>query len=272
MNLDAKRKDIVKWLHDYRLSFTNNPPGYVIGLSGGIDSALSAALAVEAVGKENVYGVILPCAYDDEIQRTQDIVDAKRVANHLGINFSEFNLGNVAEEFAGTLQVSRIANRLAGANIKARLRMTALRTVAELKGMLVLGTTNRTEDLLGYFTKGGDGGSGVDVEPIAGLYKYEVRELLKYYEFPEDLVNRTPTAGLWDDQTDEDELGISYVKLDAYFELRNSASGYIDFVHEYATNHLGLTSEQCIKIDQMLITTEHKRNMPPSPKFHNYEV
>lgn len=106
------------------------------------------------------------------------------------------------------------------ANIKARLRMTTLRSLAECYGYLVLGTTNKTEEYLGYFTKAGDGGAGVDIEPISDYFKYEIKELARGLGVPERIITKSPSAGLWDDQTDEGEIGFLYDDIDKYLSVR----------------------------------------------------
>ena len=187
--------------------------GYVIGLSGGVDSTAAAALAVNAVGEDNVYGLMLPCSPPNDISRKSDIEDAADVVQHLHIKNKMINMYDEAISLHKKINNYSDENLILG-NIKARLRMMALRAKAEELGYLVLGTTNRPEDVLGYFTKGGDGGSGVDVEPMQQLYKWEVRGIVNHFGFNDKLVNRIPTAGLWTGQTDEKELGFSYNIID----------------------------------------------------------
>lgn len=189
--------------------------GYVIGLSGGVDSTAVVALAVNAVGKDNVYGLMLPCSPNMDMSRKSDIEDALEIVQHLHIRNKMVNLYDEAISLFNKIQTNQsLAESLVLGNIKARLRMIALRAAAEDMGYLVLGTTNRPEDVLGYFTKGGDGGSGVDVEPMQQLYKWEVRGIVNHFGFNDKLVNRIPTAGLWTGQTDEKELGFSYNIID----------------------------------------------------------
>ena len=250
--------------------------GYVIGLSGGIDSAVAASLAIRAVGKENVHGIILPCTYTDERSRIEDIQDAKLLAESLGIDVEILNLSEPVIDMFGRLKtITSLQSNLVLANIKARLRMTALRAYAEAKHCLVLGTTNKTEEYLGYYTKAGDGGAGVDIEPIADLFKYEVFEMARQLgDIPEKIINRAPSAGLFDNQTDESEIGISYAEIDRYLEFRESVTdslginrylNYADFMKCGAKiRDLSFNDEHIDKIEKMIFINDHKRNNPPT--------
>ena len=175
--------------------------GIVIALSGGIDSALVAALSVETLGKDNVHGLLLPCH-----SNPADKEDALLVANHLDIKYEIVDLTEPYDVFLDKLQQSTdgTPKQLAKANVKPRMRMISTYYFANQLNYLVAGTGNKSEDDIGYFTKYGDG--GVDFLPIQHLYKHEVRQLASYLKLPEKIVNRTPTAGLWEGQTDEDEL------------------------------------------------------------------
>ncbi len=177
--------------------------GIVLGLSGGIDSAVVGALAKMALG-ENVLGLIMPChshPIDEEY--------AKLVADTFGIKTERIDLGPVFDCF---LNVLPPGNDLSIANLKPRLRMMTLYYHASSLGYLVAGTGNKSELSIGYFTKYGDG--GVDILPIGSLLKTQVRELARELGVPQSVVERPPTAGLWAGQTDEAEMGLSYEDLD----------------------------------------------------------
>lgn len=178
--------------------------GIVVGLSGGIDSAVVAALAVQAVGRANVLGAIMPCESHSDDERC-----AREVAGWLGIRTSRIKLDGIYKAF---LKVPIRGTAMAKANLKPRLRMCALYYLANSKDYLVAGTGNKSELTVGYFTKYGDG--GVDMLPIGGLLKTEVRALAHKLGVPERIIRRKPSAGLWKDQTDEGEMGISYNDLD----------------------------------------------------------
>lgn len=253
MNAEKEIFVISAWLKEQ----VNESParGYVIGLSGGIDSSVAAGLAVRAVGKENVIGILLPY-WDD---RPQDIEDAKRVAAHYDIQTVICPIKSAAESAIQTIEdnasIQVILSPIAKANIQARTRMLMLRAYAESTNCLVLGTTNKSEDIVGYFTKGGDGGSGVDVEPTAQYYKSEIRELGKALGLDDDLVQRVPTAGLMKDQTDEGELGFTYDNIELFWKWLTE-----DCIGD--TEKCPVTLEIANKIIKMNTITEHKRNMP----------
>ncbi|MBD3229497.1 MAG: NAD+ synthase [Candidatus Lokiarchaeota archaeon] len=197
MDLEKEITRIVSFIQD--LIEKSRTEGIIVGLSGGIDSALTAALCLKAVGKEKMMGLILPC-YSDPI----DIEDAKLVANNLDIKDIVINLDWTYDAFLNAISQDFEPDRMANANLKARLRMCTLYYLANKFNYLVAGTGNKTEDEIGYFTKYGDG--GVDFLPIQHLYKHEVREMAKLLEIPVKIIERKPTAGLWKGQTDEDEL------------------------------------------------------------------
>ncbi len=178
--------------------------GIVLGLSGGIDSAVVAALAKAAVGKNNLLVLFLPCN-----SHPQDLSDAKLVAGHLGLKSKLIDLSVVYNNF---LKILPQAKSLAKGNLKPRLRMCTLYYFANKLNYLVCGTGNKSELLVGYFTKYGDG--GVDILPIADLFKRQVRQLAKELKIPESVITKPPTAGLWQGQTDEGEMGITYNELD----------------------------------------------------------
>ncbi len=179
--------------------------GAVIGLSGGIDSALTAYLAVEALGADKVLGLLLP---EKGITPKQDIDDAMEIVKILGIEHKIIDISEVLCSFSSSIPDYDRNNLLSNGNLKARTRMCILYYYANLMHRMVVGTGNKTELLLGYFTKYGDG--GVDIEPIGGLYKTQVRGLSRLMGVPARIIEKTPTAGLWQGQTDEKELGVTY--------------------------------------------------------------
>lgn len=211
--------------------------GVVIGLSGGIDSGVTAALCARALGKENVLGLVLPCHSIPE-----DTTDGLRIAKFLSISVKEIDLSSTLDLFvaAGSIDEADILNI---ANIKARLRMAMC--YAHSSGKLVAGTGNYSETKTGYWTKWGDGAA--DFLPIADLWKDEVNELAKYLELPGWMLERVPSAGLWLNQSDEDEMGVSYREIREYFEDGE------DSVSIEASN----------RIAQLYSSSEHKRKPIP---------
>ena len=214
--------------------------GIVLGLSGGIDSAVACALAKEAVGKENVLGLFMPCH-----SHSQDLKDAKTAAGKLKIKTRLVDLCGVYNSF---LKVLPEASSLALANLRPRLRMATLYYFANKFNYLVCGTGNKSELMAGYFTKYGDG--GVDILPIAGLLKKDVRRLAQELGIPKHIITKPPTAGLWPGQTDEGEMGITYNVLDDILyrleHKQRQAAG----------------KEKVAKVKRMIARSGHKRNMP----------
>jgi len=182
----------------------------VVGLSGGIDSAVVAALAKRALGDE-AYGVIMPCDSDPA-----DADDARLLAEAIGLTYRTVDLGPALAVLRDQLALPPTVPRLAVANLKPRLRMITLYAEAAVRNALVLGTGNRSELEIGYFTKYGDG--GVDLLPIGGFLKREVRALARDLGVPQRIIDRQPSAGLWEGQTDESEMGMTYQELDTYLD------------------------------------------------------
>lgn len=209
--------------------------GLVVGISGGLDSAVAAALGAAALSPGRVLGLIMPCG-----SIPADTEDGLRIADHLGIRSRVVDLAPVMDSFleAGGLQG---CSTLTAANVKARLRMTML--YANSEGRLVLGTSNYSEIQVGYWTKWGDGAS--DLLPIGRLYKEEVRELARVLGLPEWVMRRVPSAGLWPGQSDEKEMGVTYSDISDYFRGGE------------------LTEGTRARIEAMVRATEHKRRPVP---------
>ncbi len=235
--------DIQNWIFNYAKSA--NAENIIVGLSGGIDSAVTAALCTKALGNKNIFGLGLPCG-----SISQDLEDAKLVAKSLEIDFTELDLNPVYEKFLSIIGSNYKRNNLASANLKPRLRMTALYFYGQTKGKsLIAGTSNRAELAIGYFTKYGDGAA--DFEPLASLYKQEVRTLAKILSIPERIIIKPPSAGLWTGQTDEDEIGLTYDILDE-----------ILYRIDYNINFDGLNDEDIQKVRELMSAARHKLMMP----------
>ena len=235
----------------------------VIGLSGGIDSTLTAHLAVDALGAENVHGIVMPAETNDE----ENMSDAERVAEDLGIDYDVIEIEPIADAFLehlpgvgpDTPQDEEPAKTAVG-NLYARTRAVIEYFEANVEGGLVLGTGNRSESLVGYFTKYGDG--AVDCYPIGNLYKQQVRQLADHLGIARDLVTKPSTAGLWAGQTDEDELGMDYDTLDAVLALTVDGP----FPPSAAVRMLeGVTMEQVEWVHDLNERSAHKRHVPPAP-------
>jgi len=216
--------------------------GAAVGLSGGLDSAVVAALARRAF-PHHALGVLMSCHSDQ-----QDTEDALLVAHHFGVATATVDLGAVFDlllEQLGRCSADLSDDRLAAANIKPRLRMTTLYAFANHLGYRVLGTGNRSELEVGYFTKYGDG--GVDLLPLGALTKSQVRALAEFLKVPRRIIDKPPAAGLWSGQTDEGEMGVTYEELDAYL--------------------MGAAGDSHPIIDIMHQTSQHKRELPKIAPF-----
>lgn len=236
--------EVQKWIKEYVASAKVN--GVVVGISGGIDSAVTTTLCVNALGKDNVIGLGLPIS-----SLPQDLNDAEKLAKNLGIKFILIELTNVYNEFIKVSSGLFESNQISRANLKPRLRMMVIYFVGQSLGkLLVAGTGNRTELAIGYFTKYGDG--GVDFEPIGGLYKREVREIAKILNIPEEIIKKPPSAGLWEGQTDEGEIGLTYDVLDE-----------IVFRIDNKLDLNDLKKENVNKVKEMMKSAHHKITMPP---------
>ena len=247
MDINLKIDKTVEWLREKVAEA--NCKGLVVGVSGGIDSAVVAYLIKKAF-PENSVGVIMSIK-----SSPKDREDALKVINGCGMKYLDLELSEpqnaildmVTDQLKETDLYKEENVRLTDANLRARVRMSTVYTVANNLGYLVVGTDNAAEVHTGYFTKYGDG--GVDLIPIANITKREVYEWAKALGVHEDVLNRAPSAGLWEGQTDEKEMGTTYDMIDAVVE------GRIDEVP---------AKDQEI-IERLHRISEHKRNMPPKP-------
>ncbi|AKB82052.1 NAD synthetase [Methanosarcina barkeri 3] len=253
MNLEIEQNKIIDFIrNEIRKAGVD---GAVIGISGGIDSALAATLTVKALGKDKVFGIHMP---ESSLTPSEDSKDAKTLADWLGIEFQTIDISGIISAFMAAIPESESADRLSMGNLKARIRMSLLYFHANRMNRMVIGTGNKTEILLGYFTKYGDG--GVDLEPIGGLYKTDVWELSRRLGVPESIITKKPSAGLWAGQTDEAELGISYLKVD---EVLKKLEQYED--PETILNTLEISVEQLNSVINRIEKSEHKRSAPQVP-------
>lgn len=234
----------------------SNSDGVVVGLSGGIDSTVVAALAVKALGSSHVRGYILPSLTTSD----QDLFDAKLIKEGLDIETEYISIADVYDQFLKTCENDELPQKnksLASANLKPRIRMTILYYYASIYNSLVIGTGNKTELQIGYFTKYGDG--GVDLLPIGDLYKEDVRKVAIELGVPDSIINKAPTAGLWPGQTDESELGMTYPILDRVLYLYLEKNYDLDYIADI----LEIPSSEVERIVNMVHNAEHKRQMAP---------
>jgi len=226
--------------------------GVVIGMSGGIDSSLTTVLAVKALGNQQVFGLILP---DSSVTPKTDTKNAIDLAKSLRIKYKIIELNKIKKQIVNGLP----KNKMARANLLVRLRMSLLYYYATVMNRLVLGTGDKSEMMLGYFTKYGDGGA--DLFPIADLYKTEVRSLAQYLGIPAKIIDKKSSARLWKGQTTEEEIGIKYEEIDKILEQIEDGS-----IHLSSTSDK-LNEDNVSKIKSMLEKNEHKQDMPPICKL-----
>ena len=239
MNLASYLKVIEKFLCDYLNDA--HCKTYVLGVSGGVDSSLCATIAKSAVGKDKLHCVLIPIASHED-----DLKDALTLVNDLDLKYTVIDATETFNKYVETFKSVGIElDRSTLGNLKARMRMSILYALAQKEGGLVIGTDNADERYVGYFTKYGDGAA--DILPIAHLLKSEVVEASKMYGIRTSLAERVPTAGLFEGQTDETEMGVKYVDLDAFLLGKK-----IDEVSENRIEHLHRISE-------------HKRKDIPTP-------
>lgn len=205
-------KKISDWINE-RVEIAG-AKGCVVGLSGGVDSSVVAVLCKKAFPK-NTLGVIMPCFSNPADQK-----HAKELAQKFNIETVEVDLSESLESLYRVLEKKKYSpdtcKGLACANIRPRLRMTTLYYFANKNNYIVVGTGNKSEIVMGYFTKYGDG--GVDLEPLGGLLKKKVKALAAELQIPQAIIDKSPSAGLWSGQTDEGEMGIAYAELDKIIE------------------------------------------------------
>ncbi len=230
----------VDWLKE-RVS-SSNAKGLLFGLSGGLDSAVVALLSKKAFPL-NSLGVIMPIE-----SRLEDIEDARKLAQELNLKTVEIDLNQVYQAFKAALPRG---SQLAYANIKPRIRMTVLYYLANDLGYLVVGTGNKSEISVGYFTKHGDGGA--DLFPLAGIYKTDLLKMAADMGIPERILSKRPSAGLWEKQTDEGEMGITYEELDTCLKFIEKGE------------NPPFKEEVVKKVKRMIEMSSHKRQ--PAPRL-----
>ena len=232
--------------------------GYVIGVSGGVDSATTLALAVRYVGKDRVLPLIMP---DLDVTPKEDVEDAKLLVNLFGLNPHIVNITPIVAVYKSSIPVyeNDESDKVPLGNLRARIRMSLLYYYANKMNRLVLGTSDRSEILIGYYTKYGDG--GVDLLPIGILYKNQVRRLASHLGVPEKIAYKPSSPRLWPDQTAEGELGISYEQVDIVL--------YAIFDEEIDPKDIpritGVPEHVVERILELHKASEHKRNPPPLP-------
>jgi NAD+ synthase len=248
MDMEKVHKKLVKGLRDYFQKHDLRKG--VVGLSGGIDSALTFKIAVDALGSSNIFALILP---ELGVTRDENIQHAKMMANFFKVKSYYQPINALAVDF-------NIApwkpNRLAKMNTKARVRAGLLYSFANTNKALVLGTSNKSEIMLGYGTKYGD--LAADIEVLANLYKSDVYLLAEYLNLPEEVIQKAPTAELEEGQTDENDLGANYRVLDAILQMLEEGKRKPSIVKA------GYPAALVEKVQKLIKQNKHKREMPPT--------
>jgi NAD+ synthase len=241
---------------DFIKTYTQNSgcEHIVLGLSGGLDSAVATVLCQQAIGKQNVTSLFMP----DKQTPTRDTTHQKILIKKFDIQSHIIPIDTPINEIQKSLSIEN--KKLTISNIKARLRMILLYAYANEHNCLVCGTSNKSELLVGYFTKYGDGGA--DIQPLADIYKTQLYQLAQHLNIPQEIIQKPPCAGLWKNQTDEQELQMNYTTLDTILfgiEQRLTA-------HQIQTRSQIPLSE-INRIIKKVKTTQHKRRKPLTPKL-----
>ncbi len=231
--------------------------GIVLGLSGGVDSATIAALSSLAIGGQNVVGLMLP---EDETFNQKDIDYAKAVADKFHIPTNCLDMTSFLEAFYKSIPIFDPTNRLGKGNIKARTRMMILYYYANTQNLIVCGSSDKSETLMGYFTKWGD--AAADIAPILDLYKTQVRKLSIHAGVPKEIAMRPSTPALWPNQMAETELEIKYETLDL---VLYGLERFMDT--DEIAQQLGIERAVVERVKNRWLANEHKRRMPLAPKI-----
>ncbi len=231
--------------------------GIVLGLSGGIDSSTVAALSAKAIGGKNVLGLMLP---ERETYNPKDMEHARLVAENFELETETIDITPALEAIQKTIPIFDGEDKLCKGNLKARTRMLYLYYYANKFNLIVCGSSDKSETMMGYFTKWGD--VAADISPIMDLYKTQVQKLARYIGIPKEIVEKPPSPTLWPGQTAEEELGIKYETLDLILY------GLEHFMKtEEIAEQLGLQKELVESVKERWRKMEHKRRMPLTTKF-----
>jgi NAD+ synthase len=249
VNLPEVEKRVLRFISDYVQKTEVN--GIVLGLSGGIDSCTVAALSARAIGGNRVLGLLL---FEKETRTTQDIRHAELVARKFKIQTQTIDITDSLEALYRSIPAFEPQDKLSKGNLKARTRMIYNYYYANRLGRLVCGSSDKSESMMGYFTKWGD--IAADISPIMDLYKTQVRKLARHMGIPQAIVDKPSSPALWPNQLAEDELGIPYAKLDLILY------GLERFMKpEEIGAQLAIEKHVVAKIKQRWLSAEHKRRM-----------
>ena len=251
IDYNSAKQKILKFIKDY--VYNSGYKNGIIGVSGGIDSALVLQLTVEALGKDNVFALLMPYKLSSE----DSLKDGKTICNKLGVKYEVIDISPSVDAYFRKYPTD---NPLQIGNKCARERMSVLYDYSVRKKALVVGTSNKSEILIGYATQYGD--SAAAFLPIGELYKTQVFQLSELLNIPKEIISKKPSADLWEKQTDEDEIGLSYNDLDkilySIVELNKNDKEIIN---------AGFSIEKIKRVRLLIKSSEFKRVMPPSAQL-----
>jgi NAD+ synthase len=255
LDLDDIERRIIRFIREYVEN--SGVTGIIIGLSGGVDSNTIAALSSLSIGGDRVLGLMLP---EQETYNEKDLTDAMLVSEKFGLKTQVCDITAVLESFYKSIPIFDNADKLCKGNIKARTRMIYLYYYANKLNRIVCGSSDKSETMMGYFTKWGD--VAADISPIMDLYKTQVRKLAEHLDIPRQLAAKPATPALWPDQLAETELGIKYETLDLIL------FGLERFMEkEEIAEQLGIETPLVQKVKSRWLSAEHKRRMLLAPKL-----
>ena len=256
--LELELPEVEKRLRRFITEYVENAraDGIVLGLSGGIDSATTAAISSLSIGGSRVTGLMLP---EKETYNTKDIDDAKFVAEKFGLKTQICDITPVLDGFYKTIPIFDQTDKLCKGNVKARTRMIYLYYYANKLNKIVCGSSDKSETMMGYFTKWGD--VAADISPLMDLYKTQVRKLAEHIGIPHELAAKPSTPALWPNQLAETELGIKYETLDlVLYGLERFMTA------EEIAQQLSVKKPLVEKVKSRWLAVEHKRRLPLAPK------
>jgi NAD+ synthase len=236
--------------NEVKKSHTN---GLVLGLSGGIDSSVAVYLASRSIDTNQILGLIMP---DSTVTSQIDVEDAISISNILKIRYLILDINDIKQTYNKILP----SNQLSIGNLIARIRMNIIYYYANLQNLLVIGTSDKSELQIGYFTKFGDGAA--DILPLGDLYKTEVRKLADYLNIPSSILNKKSSPSLWQDQTAEDDIGMEYSKIDNILQFLENENIAQTKNFNNLLPELEFNNEDLISLRKLISKSEHKRNLP----------
>jgi len=231
----------------------SNSKGVVLGLSGGIDSTVAVYLATRGIDTKDIFGLIMP---DSTVTSQMDIDDAVYISKKLNINYILLDITDIKQNYNKVLP----DNQLSNANLIARIRMNIIYYYANLNNLIVIGTSDKSELKIGYFTKYGDGSA--DILPLGDLYKSEVRELGKYLKIPISILHKKSSPSLLPGQTAEGEIGMEYTKIDNILRFLDENILLSKQLPDLIPKGIGFDKKDLRSVLHLISKSEHKRNMP----------